>query len=114
MRTLRLGAILACLAAAACGSTTGEGEAPLASAQERLTCPTGTVIRGIDVTHFAGTIDWSAVRASGVVFAMAKATEANTVVDANFATYRQNAEAAGVAFGAYHLLNASDDPIVQA
>jgi GH25 family lysozyme M1 (1,4-beta-N-acetylmuramidase) len=60
------------------------------------------IVRGIDVSHHNGQPDWSAVKADGIDFAFAKATEGSTFQDSEYARNRNQAEAAGVAFGAYH------------
>lgn len=57
---------------------------------------------GIDISHWQGTIDWHAVRASGVTFAYAKATQSTTYIDDKFTTNFAGMEAAGVFRGAYH------------
>lgn len=66
---------------------------------------TSSNLKGIDVSHWNGTIDWNSVKASGVQFAYIKATgsgTSGTYVDTQFAMNAKNAEAAGVAVGAYH------------
>jgi lysozyme len=60
------------------------------------------MLTGIDVSHWQGSIDWSRVKAAGVKFAFAKATEGRQTVDARYAANRDHAEAAGVTVGAYH------------
>lgn len=57
---------------------------------------------GIDVSHWQGRIDWKRVRADGVRFVFAKATEAQSFVDPQYARNRYRAVAAGVHFSAYH------------
>ncbi|MDX8524653.1 GH25 family lysozyme [Mesorhizobium sp. MSK_1335] len=59
-------------------------------------------IRGIDVSHHQGKIDWRRVAADDVAFAIIKATEGGTHVDTQFATNLREARAAGLAVGAYH------------
>jgi len=59
-------------------------------------------IRGIDVSHHQGRIDWRRVAADDVAFAIIKATEGGTHVDTQFATNLREARAAGLAVGAYH------------
>jgi lysozyme len=59
-------------------------------------------IQGIDVSHYEGAVDWSKVKSAGVVFAYAKATEGNTLIDPylkrNFEQARQNQ----IVVGAFH------------
>ena len=59
-------------------------------------------IVGIDVSSYQGTINWTQVKAAGVTFAWAKATEGLTVTDAQYLNNATNGVAAGVYMGAYH------------
>ena len=43
-----------------------------------------TTAIGPDVSHYQGTINWASVKAAGVGFAIAKATEGSGYVDAQF------------------------------
>ena len=57
--------------------------------------------RGIDVSTYQGTVNWTSVRAAGKTFAWARAT-IGTGTDATFTNNSINAKAAGVLIGAYH------------
>jgi lysozyme len=59
-------------------------------------------VRGIDVSHHQGSIDWPRVAADDVSFAIIKATEGGDYVDDGFAANIEGARAAGLAVGAYH------------
>ncbi len=59
-------------------------------------------VRGIDVSHHQGRIDWRRVAADDVAFAIIKATEGGDHVDRAFALNLREARAAGLAVGAYH------------
>lgn len=59
-------------------------------------------VRGIDVSHHQGKIDWRRVAADDVAFAVIKATEGGDHVDNAFAGNLREARAAGLAVGAYH------------
>ena len=59
-------------------------------------------LRGIDVSHHQGRIDWRRVAADDVVFAIIKATEGGDHVDDAFAENLRGARAAGLVVGAYH------------
>jgi GH25 family lysozyme M1 (1,4-beta-N-acetylmuramidase) len=79
-----------------------------------VTAPT---FRGIDVSHWQGTIDFDAVAGAGVRFVFAKATEGQTFNDPNYASYRADAAAAGLAFGAYHYArpdSSTNDAVLEA
>jgi lysozyme len=59
-------------------------------------------VRGIDVSHHQGAIDWQRVAADDVAFAILKATEGGDHVDTRFRENLAAAKAAGLAVGAYH------------
>lgn len=82
--------------------------------EEVITCATGSTIKGVDVSHFDGTIDWAAARRDGIAFAIIKATEGTTFVDNRFATNWANTRANGIVHGAYHFFRPKSDPVAQA
>lgn len=59
-------------------------------------------LRGIDVSHHQGRIDWRRVAADDVAFVVIKATEGGDHVDDAFGGNLREARAAGLAVGAYH------------
>lgn len=59
-------------------------------------------VRGLDVSHHQGAIDWHRVRASGRSFAFIKASEGADFRDTRFADNWQRAREAGIFAGAYH------------
>lgn len=73
-----------------------------------------TSLSGIDVSHFQGDVDWNAVKAVGVTFAFAKASDGDTYKDNQFKKNWQGMQAAGVLRGAYHFYESDDDPVLQA
>jgi lysozyme len=82
--------------------------------QDVITCATGSTIKGVDVSHFDGTIDWAAARRDGITFAIIKATEGTSFVDNRFATNWANTQANGIVHGAYHFFRPKSDPVAQA
>ncbi len=71
-------------------------------------------VRGVDVSHYQGRIDWPSVASAGISFAYAKATEGLTYVDPQFARNATGAPTAGISFGAYHFFRPGDDAVMQA
>ena len=65
-------------------------------------------MKGIDVSHWQGDINWQKVKSSGIDFAFIKATEGVGYVDPCFKSYTQGAAAAGLHIGAYHFLRSGD------
>lgn len=98
------------------GSAGSSGDAgtpgpPVVTAQ-----PAGS-LPGIDVSHHQDVIDWTLVAASGVRFAIAKASEGRSFVDPMYATNKVLAESNGIAFSAYHFAKPDDsanDAILEA
>lgn len=60
------------------------------------------MLYGIDISHYQGGIDLNRVRAEGYDFVIIKATQGNTVTDANFARNVAAARSAGLLYAAYH------------
>lgn len=68
--------------------------------------PNVSVLRGVDVSKFQGEVDWDAVKAQGVDFAILRVggrgqTEGKLYDDALFETYYEGAKAAGLQIGVY-------------
>ena len=70
-------------------------------------------IKGIDVSHHQGSIDWAKVARAGISFAWIKATQGRGLVDDRWRTNRDGAAANGIRWGAYHFA-AAGDPLVEA
>jgi lysozyme len=76
--------------------------------------PANQSVKGLDVSHYQGQIDWNQVYAAGYFFMSAKATEGVSVVDDTFAYNWAQAKAAGFIRSAYHFFHPSEDPTAQA
>ena len=74
----------------------------------------GYPIRGVDVSHYQGTVDWHQLKKQGISFAFIKATEGTTFVDDKFKENWRKAHRAHIKRGAYHFYHFEDDPIMQA
>ncbi len=61
-----------------------------------------TYAKGVDVSHWQGTIDWLQVGDDGYSFMFAKATEGTTYADITYAVNRAGAQGVGLRLGAYH------------
>lgn len=59
-------------------------------------------IKGIDVSHYQGTIKWGKVAGAGYSFVFAKATDGLTYDDPQYRINRRGARRHGIRFGAYH------------
>ncbi|HYO52276.1 glycoside hydrolase family 25 protein [Archangium sp.] len=77
-------------------------------------CAGSTVVRGIDVSYYQGTINWNSVKSAGKSFAIIRVSDGTGFQDPNFNTYWANAKAAGMTVGAYQFFRPTQDPIAQA
>lgn len=59
-------------------------------------------VRGIDVSHHQGEIDWDALSGENLRFAFLKATEGADHADREYERNRDGARRAGIAYGSYH------------
>ena len=72
-------------------------------------------LRGIDVSHYQGKIDWPAVaRDAEIAFVYVKATEGGDWVDPRFADNWREARRTGLRVGAYHFFTFCCPPLDQA
>jgi lysozyme len=73
----------------------------------------GSPVKGIDVSQYQGSINFTEVAISGVHFVFAKADQ-GAFVDPKYATYKKDAASAGLKFGAYQFFEPNQDPVTQA
>ena len=81
--------------------------------------PKGYEIRGIDISHHQGTIDWdqlqrAMIEGSPIRFIMIKATEGSSQIDKNFEDNFYQAREYGYIRGAYHFWSNKSTPRQQA
>jgi len=84
-----------------------------ALAQETV-CAAGATLQGVDVSVYDGNVDWAALKSSGRVFGIAKATEGSTLTDGEFATNWPAMKSAGITRSAYHFFHCDTDPGAEA
>ncbi|HEY5240897.1 MAG TPA: GH25 family lysozyme, partial [Polyangiaceae bacterium] len=109
-------AVAALLAVASCGgSKPTEACGGTSSAVEALNvCPTGSTIKGVDVSTFQGAVDWTSVKAAGIDFAFARISDGTANPDDQFTANWKGMKAAGIVRGAYQYWEAGVDPTAQA
>ncbi|MFS1519409.1 GH25 family lysozyme [Bacillus sp. SCS-151] len=71
-------------------------------------------VKGIDVSHWQGNIDWNKVKSDNIEFAYIKASEGTTFVDSNLENNYNNAKQAGIKVGFYHFGTPSQSPLDEA
>jgi lysozyme len=69
---------------------------------------------GVDVSSFQGSPDYAKVKAAGVAFVVAKATEGLGYTDPTYTRNKAAIPAAGLVPGAYHFLRGTHDGVSQA
>lgn len=62
-------------------------------------------IRGVDVSHYQGEIDWKVLSGQGIDFAYIKATEGSSHTDPEFMKNWMGAQAVNLKAGAYHFFS---------
>ena len=75
---------------------------------------TKTQLKGIDVSHHSGDVDWDLALKEDVKFVFCKASEGDDWQDPMFSSYFEQLKERGVFKGAYHFYVVGDDPEVQA
>ena len=71
-------------------------------------------VRGVDVSHYQGDIDWEILSLEDIDFAFIKATEGSSFVDDRFAYNFSEAQKCDIAVGAYHFFSFSSSGVTQA
>lgn len=71
-------------------------------------------VRGVDASHYQGSIDWDVIAQQGIMFAFIKATEGSGTTDECFAENWKNARKAGLYVGAYHFFSFDSSAETQA
>ena len=71
-------------------------------------------VRGVDVSHYQGEIDWAVLSAAPIDFAFIKATEGSSFTDDRFAYNFTEAQKAGLSVGAYHFFSFDSTGTAQA
>jgi lysozyme len=110
---MKLSLLFAC-AALACGCSSGPEPACTAAGQALTVCAAGATVKGIDVSTYQGTIDWSKVAAAGIAFGVARVSDGTKYPDAQFASNWKQMKAQGIVRSVYQFFRASQDPVAQA
>src|SRR4051794_4654873 len=77
-------------------------------------CAAGPTVKGIDVSSWQGTINWTKVKASGVHFAIARASDGANHTDSHFSENWHGIKNAGMVRGVYQFFRPGQDPTAQA
>ena len=72
------------------------------------------LVKGIDVSHHQGRIDWTQVATAGFAFCYAKATQGTRFKDIRYREHLEGSTGAGLLTGAYHFFSPDVDAEAQA
>ncbi|MBL0220568.1 MAG: hypothetical protein IPQ07_42710 [Myxococcales bacterium] len=92
-----------------------QGTEPVSDLTQATTvCGSGPTVKGIDVSYYQGTIDWTKAKADGVEYAFIRVSDGLATVDTKFDTNWAQTRAKGILHGAYQFFRPAQDPIAQA
>lgn len=106
--------LVAVLVVAGCAADSGPADDLGTAEQDATVCGVGPTVKGIDVSTYQGTINWTSVKNDGVKYAVIRVSDGLNSIDAKFASNWSGSRAAGVKHGAYQFFRPSQDPIAQA
>jgi lysozyme len=101
----------------ACSSSGGAGDNACSSGSAidiASSCAAGATVKGVDVSTYQGAVNWTSVKSSGRVFAIARISDGTANPDDQFTANWQGMKSAGLVRGAYQYFRASVDPTAQA
>jgi GH25 family lysozyme M1 (1,4-beta-N-acetylmuramidase) len=99
---------------AGCSGPEMVGDDIVEDADELRVCAKGPTVEGIDVSYYQGTVNWSAVRAAGRRFGIARISDGTRFSDPTFQRNWVGMKDAGLIRGAYQFFRPGQDPVVQA
>ena len=82
--------------------------------QASTVCGTGSTVKGMDVSYYETSIDWTRAKAAGIAFSFIRVSDGTTTIDTKFAQYWAGAKSAGVLRGAYQFFRPDQDATAQA
>jgi GH25 family lysozyme M1 (1,4-beta-N-acetylmuramidase) len=108
------GLLRCALCAVLVGCVEPGGDPESSDDQGSTVCGDGPTVRGMDVSYYETSVDWSAAHAAGIDFAFIRVSDGLQFIDPRFPAYWDDARAAGVIRGAYQFFRPAEDPIAQA
>jgi lysozyme len=112
-RSLSRLAVLSALALPA-GCALPSGDEPVGTTSEAvMVCASGSVVQGVDVSVYQGTINWTSVKGAGIDFAIARISD-GSALDTQFTSNWSGMKSAGLVRGAYQYFEPGQDPATQA
>jgi lysozyme len=96
------------------GCSSGSDNACSGAGQALTVCAKGTVTKGVDVSVYQGTVNWTQVKSAGMTFAIVRVSDGTGTLDTTFATNWKGTKAAGLVRGVYQFFEPGEDPTKQA
>ncbi|MFT3698831.1 MAG: GH25 family lysozyme [Kofleriaceae bacterium] len=96
------------------GSDTGDSNSGETPGTYARVCAPGTVTKGVDVSYYQGTINWTSVANAGIKFAFIRVSDGTGFRDPRFITYWPAAKSAGLIRGAYQFFRPAQNVTAQA
>lgn len=87
---------------------------PAFAQYSRVCADNGELTQGIDVSYWQNTINWDAVAATGIDFAIMRVSHGLGTYDTKFQTNWSESRRVGLRHGVYQYFSGSDDPTAQA
>ncbi len=107
--------LAACGPLVACAAEVLPSDGDVGAATEELrVCADGDTVRGIDVSHWQGAIDWGSVAGAGIRFAFIRVSDGTGTMDDQFHRNWPEARRVGILRGVYQYFRPNQDPIAQA
>ncbi len=105
---------LVLLSFAAVGCSSGSENACSGSGEALSVCASGAVVKGVDVSIYQGSVNWTSVKAAGMVFAIARVSDGTGTLDSTFSPNWKGMKSAGLVRGVYQFFEPGEDPVKQA
>jgi lysozyme len=113
-KTVACGTLAVSLFTVACSSSQPVPECVGIDNEALRVCAAGPTVKGVDVSYYQGVVNWTKVKQSGRVFAIARVSDGLSVVDTQFANNWTGMKQAGLVRGVYQFFRPARDPIAQA
>ena len=101
------------------GATLGSDRDPasdgdMSGISAKRVCASGPTVKGIDVSYYNGSINWTTVANAGYGFAIVRVSDGANFQDPKFSQYYNGAQAAGMVRGAYQFFRPAQSTTAQA
>ncbi|HEY1811868.1 MAG TPA: GH25 family lysozyme [Kofleriaceae bacterium] len=114
MRAILVSSLLATACVANVGGDSTDTDTPSKTPSVTKVCGVGPTVKGVDVSTYDGTVNWTAAKSAGVEYAFIRVSDGLNYPDNEFAANWSATRTAGVVHGAYQYFEPAQDPVKQA